>query len=603
MAQLRHNESRLMTEQAIIVKPHESSFKPSPLAEKVLREGRIIDSAETPQQMMQRMAYTLFAVEGRYNTPAAQIQSMINEFGGFLDGKYCVMSTPVMTNAGRYDDKPLSACTVPPVDLRGDLTKTKELVNQFHEDGMGTGFNLDDTDDPVAILRFLNNVAVEGARSGREDRPVGNMAILSVHHPKIIEFIDAKVGSDEKGEEWKFNISVNASDEFMRAVVDGKSYTLSDGRVLNARQVMYQIVENAHSCGDPGLIFIDRLNRDNPTPGVGNYVSTAPCAEVGLAPGESCQFGYINLGRFINKTSGSRTIDFGNLERLTRLMTRALDNALELSIDKYAHPTNAAVMQAKRKIGVGICGVADLLVQLGIPYDSPQAREVATDVITFVNYVSKLESHELAKARGPFGAMHLLIGNRYTEKPGFLEHKYGDLDTLSVPATAWRRLGATIRDTRLLRNASTVALPPTGRSGLVIDASTGVEPIFSLTEYGGRINPFLQSDLQQLDLLTANITDEIVAKGRIGEMTHLPGHLRAVYQTALEIAPEGHLTMVGEIQKSVDESISKTVNMPENSSPNDILEIYVRAYEMGLKGITIFRTGSRRIQPRKLAKV
>ena len=385
----------------------------------------------------------------------------------------------------------------------------------------------------------------------------------------------------------------------MHAVEARGQYRLLDGTSLNAREVMYRIANNAAAGGDPGLIFIDRLNRDNPTPGVGLYVCTAPCAEVGLMVGESCQFGYINLGKFVN---GQSDINYEGLERLTRLMTRSLDNALEFSIEYYGHPINQQVMSAKRKIGVGICGLADLLLQLRLPYNDLQARQVAKDIITFVNYVSKLESHELAKKRGSFGAMKLVAGCRYNDNPGFLEEKYGVLETNTVTSQMWRELGSRIRNTRLLRNASTIALPPTGRSGLVIDASTGVEPVFSLAEYDGKINPHLHCELQKRGIHTDALYQQIYQVGRVGGLAQVPEDIRSIYQTALEIDPLGHLLMARDIQQAVDESISKTVNLPESATPEDVLSTYLQAYQLGLKGITIFRAGSRKTQPRKLAQ-
>ena len=577
---------------------YQSKFKPSPLSQKILRNGKIISPNETPQQMIERMVVVLFEPEKKFKTPHRQIQQMINDFGWLLDNRHAVMSTPVMNNAGRYKNKPLSACTVPPVDLRGNMTQVKKIIDSFHQDGMGTGFNLNDTDDPVATLRFLNTVAVNGANSGLEDRPVGNIAILSVHHPKIMEFIDVKVGADKRSEDWKFNISVDASDKFMQAINKYQTFQLTNNTELDARETMLRIVTNANLCGDPGLIFIDRLNRDNPTPGVGMYTSTAPCAEVGLAPGESCQFGYINLVQF---TDGNK-INFPLLEKTTRLMTRALDNALEASIKYYAHPLNQQIMTAKRKIGIGICGLADLFIKLYIPYDSPQARQLATDLVAFINYISKVESHELAQIRGSFEAMHLVIGNRYNDNPGFLEEKYGDLDTINVSRGMWLKLGEKIRQTRLMRNASTIALAPTGRSGLVIDASTGVEPIFSLINYDGSINHDLLTILEDHGLLTKKRLTEIQSTGKIGHIENIPEDIRAVFQTALEIQPKGHLEMVSNIQRAVDESITKTINIPVYSTPKDVMDIYLQAYNNGLKGITIYRAGSRTIQPRKLSK-
>ena len=322
---------------------------------------------------------------------------------------------------------------------------------------------------------------------------------------------------------------------------------------------------------------------------------------MGLALGETCQFGYLNLGMFVKNVSSGISPDYPLIEKATRLMTRVLDNALEISLARYAHPANDYIMRAKRKIGIGICGFADFLIQLGIPYQSIAAREAATDVLTFINYVSKLESYELAKARGSFLAMNMACGSRYDDTPGFLEKKYGNLNARSVSNAAWIELNYRIKRNRLLRNASTTALPPTGRSGLVVDASTGIEPLFSLVDYSGAINKYFEKDLRQKGLVRQEILKKIMAIGRSGDISQVPLNLRFIYQTALEIPPESHLAMTVAAQRAVDESVSKTINLPAKSSSRDVFDIYANAYDMGLKGITIFRTGSRSIQPRKVA--
>lgn len=579
---------------------YRSSFDPSATGFKILKEGRILGEGESPHDMVERMTKSLFSVEKKFGTSTRETERLMDEFGNSIDKKFCVMSTPVMTNAGRYDNKPLSACAVPPVNLRGDFSKIRSVVEQYHVDGMGTGFNLDEADDPVALLKFLNSIAIDGANSGNEDRPVGNMAIISVYHPKIIELVSVKKGSDKRGEEWKFNISVNASDAFIVAVKANANYFLTDGRSVNARELMYRISDSAYECGDPGLIFMDRMNRDNPTPGVGLYTSTAPCAEVGLTPGETCQFGYVNLGKFV-RGGEDKQIDLGGLEEITKLMTRVLDNALEISLEKYLYAESKNVMSAKRKIGIGVCGLADMLTALGLPYGSAQARKMSKSVVAFINFVSKVESHELAKARGSFGAMNLIIGNRYNDNPGFLEEKYGDLDSLFVPTDRWRDLGKRIRDTKLMRNASTIALPPTGRSGLVIDASTGIEPHFSLVDYGGSVNDALTMELRKRGIIDQEVHDRIRNFGKVGDIEQIPSQVKEAYVTALELSPNDHLDMAASIQDAVDESISKTINIPSNSTPEEIARIYLLAYDIGFKGITIFRTGSRAYQPRALS--
>lgn len=549
-------------------KIYSSSFIPSQHALEVLQKGKILSESETPKHMIERVVSALTEIENNFGTDSKGIQALANEFGLLLDEKYCVMSTPVLTNAGRYFEKPLSACTVPSLDLVNDnLDHIKEVVVKMHQDGMGTGFSLDDLIDPVATLKKLNHIAIESSSSGKEDRPVGNMATLSVYHPRILEFIDAKTSADKIKEDWKFNISVDCDAEFFKQLNADGIITLRDGKQLKAKEVFDAISQAANACADPGLTFLDRMEEDNPTPGVGHYSSTAPCAEVGLTKGESCQFGYINLAQFLNKLG---EIDLEKLKRATHVLTRILDNALEISINNYSEDANKQVMLLKRKIGIGICGLADLFIQKGILYDSEEARVLALDLVTLINFESKIASHELARVRGSFGAMNFPLANRHLETPSFLEKKYGNLTTKYVSSEDWEKLAINIRSTELLRNASTIALPPTGRSALTIDASTGVEPIFSQEDYF-KIHPLLDNSHHQF------------------------------LQTAKNITPHAHLLMAALIQKGVDESISKTINLPTETTPKEIEEIYLTAWKFGLKGISIYREGSKTSQPKHLS--
>jgi ribonucleoside-diphosphate reductase alpha chain len=561
----------------------------------------MISPEETPSRMIERMVDVLFSVEHRFGTSSAETARLQSEFGNLLDERLVVMSTPIMTNAGRYERRPLSACAVPPFADVASAQEIGSLVRRFHEDGMGTGFNFNGEENPVALLRYLNQLAVEGALSGREDRPVGNMGILSVYHPRILDFIRVKTGSDDQGESWKFNISIDVDDAFMEAVAQGRSYMLWNGVSLCARDVLKEIAIATHACGDPGLVFLKRLNRDNPTPGIGSYISTAPCGEVGLAPGEVCQFGYINIGAFLKREAGVRQVDYPRLEHAVRRMTRVLDNALEISMEQFPHPMNRTVMQAKRKIGIGVCGVADMFIRMHIPYASSRARQTLRDVVEFISFISKLESYELARRRGSFHAMAWRNGCRYTAKPNYLEERYGNLNGggNGISGRMWRELGARVRDTKLLRNASTVALPPTGRSSLVISASAGIEPLFSLVNPDGTVNRDLEREVSD-GAYNTGILDEVRVRGTVQDIPGLPPVWYERYATALEIEPIEHLRMVQCVQGVVDEAVAKTVNLPSGSTPRDIQNIYSLAYAFGLKGVTAFRTGSRTVQPRKV---
>ena len=580
---------------------YHSTYRPTPAAELLLRKGKIISQDETPQMMMERVINALFSIETKFNTKPIEIISLAKEFGFFLDNGFCILSTPILTNAGRYSDKPLSACTVPSIDLKQDMAAIKIHIDQLHQDGMGTGFNLDECDNPVGILKELNAIAIEGARSSREDRPVGNIAILSANHPKIEEFIDAKTNVDINREEWKFNLSVNIDDDFMKAFFSDTEYVLKNGKKVSARRIMEKIAQSIYICGDPGIIFLDRVNNGNPTPGIGTYRSIAPCGEVGLAAGESCQFGYINVAKFfIRKEGDDFILDLPLLERVTQLMVRALDNALEVSIERYHFEEQKNIMKAKRKIGIGICGLADLLMQCDISYSDQQARDLAQNIVSFINYHSKLESCELAKTRGSFEAINLTPGCRYNESPGYIEQGSGKKPTHYITKEMWLTLAQTIRTLKLLRNASTIALPPTGRSAILADASFAIEPPFSLTIDGQEINKQLEKILCDAGLLTQALKEKIVTLGSIGSLTEIPLPIRDTFKTASELSPEEHLAMLAALQEVVDESISKTINIAASTNEQKIVEILGLAYTKGLKGVTIYRDSSRNIQPQSL---
>ncbi|WP_284741705.1 hypothetical protein [Amycolatopsis sp. RTGN1] len=564
---------------------YQSTFPTSPQLEAYLRSGRMISEHETAQDMVTRIVAALEHADARFDPTGAE--AFGERLGWACDTERIVFSTPIMTNAGRYFDRPLAACAVPPVDLRGDLASVKTIVDGYHRAGMGTGFALDELDDPVRVLRYLNDIAVTGAASGLEDRPVGNMAILSLNHPATEEFIGCKLGADARGEAWKFNISLHVTDAQMRAALGGA------GR---ERDLLIAAAEAAHACADPGLLFADRMNEANPTPEVGAYVSTAPCAEVGLVAGETCQFGYLNLGRF-HTCDATVPVDLGALADTTRTLVRALDDAIEASLAHYPSPLSAQVMAAKRKIGVGVCGLADLLLAAGLPYDSVEGRQLAQEVLALVNYTSKLASVELARTRG--GCPAVAGGRSRYADPAFLR-RFADLEVDSVTRGDWAALANEIAATGLLRNSSTIAVPPTGRSAPVVRASTGIEPLFRLSDD----LPGHQRAGVVAALKAAGRTDVLSfasTHGRLPADPTLPERLRAVLATATQISPAGHLAMAAAVQACVDEAVSKTVNLPASATSIEVYDTYATAFELGCKGITVYVDGSRDVQPQALA--
>jgi ribonucleoside-diphosphate reductase alpha chain len=569
-----------------------STFEASKHALSVLYDGKISPEDETPAQMVERVVTTLVGVESKFNTPIEEQRQLAQQLGLLMDNKAIVFSTPIMTNAGLESHLPMSACTVPNVNLRGELSKVKEIVDQNHQEGMGTGFDLSDLDNPLEVLRYLNQVAIDGAKSGTEARPVGNMATLRIDHPRVIDFI--RVKADNPGA-WKFNLSVDTPEEFWSTVKQDGDWVLSDGQRFKARDILHLIAKTVHSSAEPGIISMDRLNADNPVPALGLYKSAAPCAEVGLTPGETCQFGYINLSKFIGLDG---KIDFEALSITATAVVRALDNALEVSIGRYSAPDSAAIMMAKRKIGVGVCGLADMLVEMGIPYDSEEGRQIAKDVVAHINFISKKASHELAKKRGSFTAM-AEVGSRYLDEESYLSKKYGGLTTQTVSSSSWTKLAETIKETKQLRNSSTIALPPTGRSALVIDASTGVEPYFSL-----KSNPIalevLARYLENYGYVPKPLIEQVEKSGTCQHLD-IPDSIKRIFKTASEISAMDHLLMVDALIQVVDESISKTINLSSSVTTEEIYDLAVFAMsDLSLKGITFYRDGSLNHQPIEL---
>jgi len=572
------------------MRPYQSRFSPSDFVrEQILKKGRITTSNETPAEMIERVVYALYSTEVSFSD-STRAKMFAESICKLMDDRKIVFSTPVMTNAGRTEfTRPLSACTVPPLSLRGDLARIREMVNSYHQEAMGTGFNFDEVDNPLSMLLFLNELAVQGAASSREDRPVGNMGICSVDHPRIVEFITSK--QTRRDMLWKFNISVNTPESFWLTVQNDAQWRLRNGDVVYAKELFQLMAQSAHICADPGVVFMERVNRDNPIPAGGTYHSIAPCAEVGLVPGETCQFGYINIGAFC--CSGDTDLD--GIKNATELMVRALDDCLEISINAFSVRASVAVTKQRRKIGVGICGLADALIRLGMPYASDRAREYARDIVAFINYHSKVASHALAKERGSFDAMKAQFGCRYTESPDFLTLKYGSTETRWVSGKAWRELGESIRSSKLLRNSSTIALPPTGRSALVIDASTGVEPIFVLVGSDGAILPVVKEAIGRM----TQDQEQAILHGREID-SFFNSQTRELLRTSTEICANDHLLMVAALQPVVDESISKTINLPQGATVAEVERIYMQAYSLNLKGMTMYRDGTSRFQPRKL---
>ncbi len=564
----------------------------SPAALHVLRTGNILAVDERPHEFVDRVLDAVFAPEHELGTPLAEVTRLREQFAGHMAGKLVTLGTPLLTNAGRVDGRALSSCVAVPVDLRAPLTAVTPVIESYYEQNMGSGFDLDPVEDPMAVLVALDEHAERLAAAELYERYIGNMANLSIDHPRVHEFVTFKASGHPLSH---FNLSVNVSQRFMDALAADDAFVLRDGTRLRAWELWDAIVEAAWRCGDPGLLFLERYDADNPTPLTGRYVTTAPCAEVALAPGESCVFGYVNLAALAR----DQAVDHELLREVVAALTRVLDNALQVSLAGYPTITSRSVMAAKRKIGIGVCGYADLLVRLRVPYGSARAAEILEDILTLITYESKVASARLAADRGSFTAFP---ASRYASDATFLSAKYGRIRSSTVAPDAWERLDATIRERGELRNASTTALPPSGRSALLLDASTSIEPWFGVVNFDGAVKADLANWIHRLypgDTAEATLA-AISRQGTCQLPDRVAAEVREVVRCAAEVSPLAHLRIVAVASRCVDEAASKTINLPAAARPGVVRDVFLSAWQSGLKAISVYRDGTAGQQPEVL---
>lgn len=568
-------------------------YQPSPSAYQVLVKGRIISPGETPQQMFERVVDALFAVEAKMGIAPDETIKAKTQFAQFMAEKTFTPGTPTLTNAGRkgYENSALCSCALIPVDLRKPQSSAK-MIKAYYRQNMGSGFDLTPYNDPLKLLVWLNNLAESETATGKYDRYIGNMANLHISHPQIKNFIKAKITRHLM----YFNLSVIINDAFINAAIKGKTFTMMDGRKTSAHNLLELLAHSAWTCGDPSIINLERMNVNNPVSDIAPYISAPPCAEMGLSDGETCQFAYINIFKFATP----RGIDYKKLGAVTRIVTRALDNAVEIGLDNFPHPKSTKIARLKRKIGIAASGLADTLLFYNLPYDSNEARKLAKNILSFINYTSKIASVQLAECRGPCEAMRIKKGNKYYKT--YLDDRYG-IGTDTVTQDQWHQLSLRIRETGNLRNICTTTLPPAARVSILMDASAGIEPFFgiptSVDQLRLSIVTFVKKHAPKRGW---KILNQAVKEGSF-QNTDLQDKLKDCLKTAKEISANGHLRMVAAlvgIGGVIDESASKTVNLPKSSTPADILNIFLLAHELGLKNISVYRDGTYKEQPLKL---
>jgi len=554
------------------------------LSKRYYRKDENGQPLEDATSMFWRVASAIAAEEAKYEQSPFTVEKLAREFFDLMTESKFLPNSPTLMNAGTELGQ-LAACFVLPVgDSMEEIFDSVKHAALIHKSGGGTGFSFSRlrqkdarvgstggvASGPLSFLRIFNT-ATEQVKQGGTRRGA-NMGILRVDHPDIIEFIRAK---ERDGDLNNFNLSVALTEKFMQAVEKNEEYDLiaphsgkSKAR-LKARDVFNLLVQKAWESGDPGIIFLDRINRDNPTPSQGEMESTNPCGEQPLLPYEACNLGSVNLA-LVYKEGADHGIDWKELKRIVHLGVRFLDNVIDAS--RYPLDKIGEMVRTNRKIGLGVMGWADLLYQLRIPYDSQEALSLAERVMKFVNDESKAASKKLAKERGEF--------------PAYAESTYGQ-----------RNLGP-------YRNATTTTIAPTGTLSIIAACSSGVEPLFALSfarhvmdgEKLVESNPYFKQALVDSGSYSDKLMDLVAQKGSIQKIDHLPEDLKRIFVTAMEIEAEWHLKMQAAFQRHTDNAVSKTVNLLSSATMEDIYNIYWMAYEQGCKGVTVYRDGCKATQ-------
>jgi ribonucleoside-diphosphate reductase alpha chain len=555
----------------------------SVLEKRYLRKDARGQVVESPEEMFRRVSGNIAEAERSYNHRTS-IEELSEIFFRSMASLDFLPNSPCLMNAGR-ELQQLAACFVLPVEDSLDaIFETVKQTALIHQSGGGTGFSFShlrpkhDTvqstggvaSGPTSFMKVFN-MATEVIKQGGTRRGA-NMGVLRVDHPDIMEFIAIKKNPDEMT---NFNLSVGITKEFMEALEKDDEYSLINPRTKKeagrqkAREVFEAIVNAAWETGDPGVLFLDRINEANPTPQMGEIESTNPCGEVPLLPYEPCVLGSINLSHMVTERNGKGEANFEKIRKTVRDAVHFLDNVIDMN--QYPLPQIAEMAKGNRKIGLGVMGLAHFFIRLGIPYHSPKALEVARGLMSFIQHQARERSMELAEERGVF--------------PNFLGSIYS-------------------RNGIRLRNATLTTIAPTGTLSLIANCSSGIEPIFAIKYIRRALedmefqmtDPLFLEFLEQEGFLSRDLVESLSEGANLQELPKVPQQVKELFVTAFEIPPVSHVKIQAAFQEYTDNAVSKTINFPRDATRDEVKEAFLLAYREKCKGITIYRSGSKPTQ-------